>query len=229
MGQGMIELKNLIKDYETGEVLVKALKDVSFDIQKGEFIAVMGPSGSGKSTLLHILGLLDKQTKGQYFINGLNISELPEEKKCYYRLTQFGYVFQEYALISELTALENVYLPLIMNGIKKSDANKIAHSALKIVGLNGKEKRMENQLSGGERQRVAIARAIVSNPKILFADEPCANLDSKTSEQILEVFKFLNKRFGLTIIMVTHEDWHTKYASRIIRLKDGIVVSDNKK
>lgn len=224
----MIKVKNLIKIYNHETVPVTALNGLTFNIDKGEFIAVMGPSGSGKSTLLHILGLLDDQTKGFYYINDLEVSKLPEEEKSYYRLAQLGYVFQEYALIEEMTIQDNVAIPLLMNGITKKEAERISREALDLVGLSGKYKRLESQISGGERQRVAIARAIVSKPKIIFADEPCANLDTQTSEQILELFKKLNKQLGITIIMVTHEDWHVKYVSRIIKLLDGKIVGDTR-
>lgn len=225
----MIKVKNLKRHFKTGEIIVKALNGVSFKIEKGEFIAIMGPSGSGKSTLLHILGLLDRQTSGEYTINNLSLTELPEEERNYYRLTQLGYVFQEYALINELTALENIYILSMMEGKRKRESIMTAKEALKKVGLEGKENRIESQLSGGERQRVAVARAIAKKPKILFADEPCANLDTKTSEQVLEVLKNLNKKYGQTILMVTHEPWHTKHVSRLIKLKDGLIVSDKRR
>lgn len=222
----MIKVKNMFKIYNHETVPVHALNGVSFEIKPGEFIAIMGPSGSGKSTLLHILGLLDNLSKGEYKIKELRATLLPEAEKSYYRLTQMGYVFQEYALIEEMTALGNVSIPILMQGKSRKDADRIAKIALDLVGLAGKYNRLDSQLSGGERQRVAIARAIVSKPKILFADEPCANLDTKTSEQVLEIFKKLNKELGLTVIMVTHEDWHVKYVSRIIELKDGRIISD---
>jgi putative ABC transport system ATP-binding protein len=224
----MIKVKNLKRYYKTGDVVVKALNGVSFEIEKGEFVAIIGPSGSGKSTLLHLLGLLDKPTAGDYTIENLDLTNLPEEESNYYRLMQLGYVFQEYALINELTAAENIYILALMEGIRKKDALANAHEALLKVGLQGKEERLESQISGGERQRVAIARAIARNPKILFADEPCANLDTKTSEQVLDVFRELNKKFGQTILMVTHESWHLKYATRIIELRDGKIISDRK-
>lgn len=225
----MIDVNNLKRFFRTGDIVVKALNDVSFTIKKGEFVAIMGPSGSGKSTLLHVLGLLDKQTDGDYTIDSLDLTSLPEEERNYYRLTQLGYVFQEYALIDELTASENIFLLPLMEGKDHLVSMKIAQEALNRVGLGDKDKRLESQLSGGERQRVAIARAIAKNPKILFADEPCANLDTKTSEQVLEVFKGLNKKFGQTIVMVTHEPWHTRYVSRVIKLRDGKIISDKKK
>ena len=224
----MIKIKNLVRHYKTGEIIVRALNGVSFNIKKGEFIAIIGPSGSGKTTLLRILGLIDKPTKGEYTINNLNVVDLPEEERNYYRLTQVGYVFQDYALINEMSAIENVYILSLMEGKPKKEAIITAKQALEKVGLGDKLERVPNQLSGGEKQRVAIARAIAKKPKILFADEPCANLDTKTSKQVLEVLKTLNKKFQQTIVMVTHESWHLKYASRIIKLKDGLIISDKK-
>jgi len=224
--QTMIKIRNLTRHYKSGQGIVKALDEVSFEIKKGEFIAIMGASGSGKTTMLRILGLLDKPTRGEYLINNLNVVNLPEEERSYYRLTQLGYVFQDYALINEMTALENIYTLSLMQGKTKKESISLAHEALIKVGLGDKGKRIPDQLSGGEKQRIAVARAIAENPKILFADEPCANLDTHTSEQVLEVFKILNEKFGQTIVMVTHEPWHTKYVSRVIKLEDGKVVKD---
>ena len=188
----------------------------------------MGASGSGKTTLLRILGLLDEQTSGEYTINNLSLTELPEEERNYYRLTQLGYVFQDYALINEMSAIENIYILSLMEGKSNEESLLTAKDALQKVGLGDKSNRVPDQLSGGEKQRVAVARAIAKKPKILFADEPCANLDTKTSEQVLEVFKTLNEKYGQTIVMVTHEPWHTRYVSRLINLKDGIIISDKK-
>jgi putative ABC transport system ATP-binding protein len=225
----MIKIKDLTRYYKSGEGIVKALNGVTFEIKKGEFIAIMGASGSGKTTMLRILGLLDKPTKGEYIINNLNVVHLPEEERSYYRLTQLGYVFQDYALINEMNALENIYSLSLMEGKSKEESISTAQEALVNVGLGDKGKRIPDQLSGGEKQRVAVARAIAKKPKILFADEPCANLDTHTSEQVLEVLRNLNKKHGQTIVMVTHEPWHTKYVSRVIKLKDGSIVSDVKR
>lgn len=186
----------------------------------------MGASGSGKTTLLRILALLDDATSGKYTIQGLNVSKLPEAERSYYRLTKLGYVFQDYALINEMNAAENVYILLLMEGISKKASYKIALEALDKVGLKEKHLRVPNELSGGEKQRVAIARAIAKKPDIIFADEPCANLDTTNSKHVLDVFKELNKKYNQTIIMVTHESWHVKYTDRIITLKDGNLLND---
>ncbi len=224
----LIKVKNMERHYKSGEGIVRALDGVSFEIKEGEFIAVMGASGSGKTTMLRILGLMDDLTKGEYSVQGLNVEELPEEERTYYRLTQLGYVFQDYALMNEMSALENVYVLSLMEGNTKKESIATAQEALEKVGLGNKGDRIPDQLSGGEKQRVAVARAIAKKPKILFADEPCANLDTHTSEQVLEVLRNLNKNFRQTIVMVTHEQWHTKYASRLIKLKDGKIISDKK-
>ncbi len=224
----IIKIKDLTRYYKSGSGIVKALDGVSFEIKKGEFIAIMGASGSGKTTMLRILGLIDKPTKGEYTINNLNLVHLPEEEKTYYRLTQLGYVFQDYALMKEMSASENVYILSLMEGKSKKESISIAKEALEKVGLGDKLDRVPDQLSGGEKQRVAVARAISKKPKILFGDEPCANLDTKTSEQVLEVLKELNQKYGQTIVMVTHEAWHTKYVSRVIKLEDGKIVGDKK-
>ncbi len=224
----IIKIEKLERYYKSGEIIVKAIDKINLDIKRGEFVAVMGASGSGKTTLLRILGLMDFQTNGDYSVLGLNVKNIPEEERIYYRLTQLGYVFQDYALINELTALENVYILSLMEGKSKKQSIEIAKEALIKVGLKNKENRIPDELSGGEKQRVAIARAIAKKPGILFADEPCANLDTINSEQVLQVFKQLNKNYNQTIVMVTHEDWHTKFVSRIIRLKDGKIIQDKK-
>lgn len=222
----MIVIDGLYREFRSGEVTVKALKGVSFGIEEGEFVAVMGPSGCGKSTLLRILGLLDTQTGGKYTVDDMELAILPENLKSYFRLTQLGYVFQEYALIEELTAVENVALVLRMDGVGSKEALSRAGDALDKVGMAGKYDRLQNKLSGGEKQRVAIARAIVANPRILFADEPCANLDTASSKQVLDVFRDVNRKFRQTVVMVTHEPWHVEYVTRILKMKDGELVGD---
>lgn len=218
----MILVKDLTKTYG-GDVPTQALKGVSFEITEGEFIAIMGRSGSGKSTLLHQLGLLDVPTSGEIMINNNNVLSFSEKEKTLFRLNELGYVFQEYALLPELTALETVCLPLMMRGIKKYEYVKKASDVLEKVGLKDRLDHLPHELSGGEQQRVAIARAIVNDPKILFADEPCANLDSESSEMILKLLKNFNKEFGQTIVMVTHENEDRKYVDRVIWLRDGLM------
>ena len=224
----MIKVKNLKKIYDMGTLKVKALDGVSMDIKKREFIALMGFSGSGKSTFLHQVGLLDTPTNGSIIIDNVDVLELSEKQKTLFRLNQLGYVFQEYAILGELTALENVYLPLLMIGKNKQECIASAKEVLEKVGLGDRMDHFQKELSGGQQQRVAIARALVNKPKILFADEPTANLDSTSSIQILELFKELNKKYGQTIVMVTHEDFHKKYVDRVIYLKDGQVVKGKK-
>jgi putative ABC transport system ATP-binding protein len=225
----MIIVKNLKRYYGTGATTVKALDGVTFEINKGEIVAIMGASGSGKTTLLRILALLDDATEGEYTIQGLEVSGLPESERSYYRLTQVGYVFQDYALINEMSAAENVYVLSMMEGKSKKDSYETALEALDKVGLKDKHARIPDELSGGEKQRVAIARAIAKKPDILFADEPCANLDTTNSKQVLDVFKELNEKYGQTIVLVTHEPWHTEYVDRVITLKDGNIISDENK
>ena len=225
----MIIVKDLKRYYGTGVTIVKALDGISFEIKKKEFVAIMGASGSGKTTLLRILALLDDATSGEYTIQGLEVFSLPEAERSYYRLTQVGYVFQDYALMNEMSAAENVYVLSMMEGKSKKESYDTALEALDKVGLKDKPDRIPDELSGGEKQRVAIARAISKKPDILFADEPCANLDTNNSKQVLEVFKELNEKFGQTIVMVTHELWHTKYVDRVITLEDGKIVGDERK
>jgi len=219
----MIKVKNLKRFYVMGKVGVHALKGVSINIEKGEFVGIMGPSGSGKSTLLHQLGLLDTPTSGEIMIAGIDVIGLSEREKTIFRLNQLGYVFQEYAILPELTAVENVYLPSMMIGKKKERYLKTSIDILETVGLGERLYHRPHELSGGEQQRVAVARALVNKPKILFADEPCANLDTESSRHILELLGKLNEELDQTIVMVTHEDWHKKYVDRIIYLKDGLI------
>lgn len=216
----MIKVENLKKIYP-GRVPTPALGGVSFEIKSGEFVAIMGRSGSGKSTLLHQLGLLDAPTNGKIFIDGIDILGLPDAEKTMFRLQSLGYVFQEYALIAELTALENVYLPAL--ALEGNHDREHAEEMLKMVGLGDRLEHYPNELSGGEQQRAAIARSLINKPKILFADEPTANLDSASSRTILELFRKLNRELGQTIVMVTHEPEDEKYVDKIIWLKDGLI------
>lgn len=217
----LIEIKNLSRIYAMGEVKVRALNNVTLDIKRGEFTAIMGKSGSGKSTLLHQLGLLDTPTSGAIIFQGKDMLGLSESQKARFRLEKFGYVFQEYALLPELTALENVYLPAMALGRKKEDYIKAGTEVLEQVGLGTRLYHRPREMSGGEQQRVAIARALINKPDILFADEPTANLDSASSEQIIGLFQKLNKEMLLTIQMVTHEPDDIKYVSRLVWLNDG--------
>lgn len=219
----MIRVKDLKRTYVVGKVKVHALRGVSFEVEKGDFLAIMGPSGSGKSTLLHQLGLLDTPTSGEIMIAGIDVISLSEHERTIFRLNQLGYVFQEYAILPELTALENVYLPSMMMGKKREHYLKSSTDILETVGLGDRLHHLPRELSGGEQQRVAVARALVNKPKILFADEPCANLDTESSRQILELFRKLNEELGQTIVMVSHEEWHKKYVDRVIYLKDGLI------
>jgi len=221
----MIKVENLKKIYP-GKVPTLALNGVSFDIPKGDFAAIMGRSGSGKSTLLHQLGLIDDPTGGKIIIDGVDVIDLPGAKKAEYRLRNFGYVFQEYALIAEMSALENVYLPAL--ALEGNHDKERAEELLKVVGLSHRLNHYPSELSGGEQQRVAIARSLINNPKILFADEPTANLDTASAKMILELFQKLNRERGQTIVMVTHEPDDKKYVSRVIWLKDGLVEREEK-
>ncbi len=216
----MIKVENLIKTYQ-GEVPTLALKGVSIEIAEGEFVALMGRSGSGKSTLLHQLGLLDMPTSGSVVINKLNVLALSDSERTRFRLQHLGYVFQEYALIAEFTALENVSFPAMAFG--DDSAKERAEHLLDLVGLKDRMNHYPNEMSGGEQQRVAIARSLINNPKVLFADEPTANLDTVSSEVVFKLFQKLNKELKQTILVVTHEPEDKKYVDRVIWLKDGLI------
>jgi putative ABC transport system ATP-binding protein len=223
----MIIGRDIQKIYGMGTVQVRALKGVSFGIDKGEFVGVMGSSGSGKSTLLHMLGLLDRPTRGFISIDGIDVGTLDERGRTLFRLRRLGYVFQDYALVPELTAQENVFLPSMVRGMSSHECTLVCSEILNLVGLGDRIHHLPSEMSGGEQQRVAIARALVNKPAILLADEPCANLDSKNSRVILDLFKKLNKDLHQTIVMVSHEEWHRSYFDRIIFMKDGEI--DNEK
>jgi len=218
----MIKVTDLRKTY-TGKVPVEVLKGISFTAEAGEFIAVMGRSGSGKSTLLHQLGLIDAPTGGEIIIDDVDVLQLSESRKTLFRLQHLGYVFQEYALIAEFTVMENVYLPAFALNLDRNDYKKRAREILEIIGLGNRLGHYPNELSGGEQQRVAVGRSLINKPKILFADEPTANLDSASAKVVLELFKKLNKEMGQTIVMVTHEPEDKKYVDRTIWLKDGLI------
>jgi putative ABC transport system ATP-binding protein len=222
----MIEITDLRKIYEMGNVEVKALDGLTLDIEKGEFLGIMGPSGSGKSTLLHLLGLLDRPTSGKIFIEGTDVLTLTDYEKTMFRLYKLGYVFQDYALVPDLTVMENVSLPAMLRKDRTEEQwHKDSFGILQKIGLCDRRDHLPRELSGGQQQRVSIARAMVNKPDILFADEPCANLDSENSKIILELFREINEEMHQTIIMVSHEDWHKEYFHRIVRLRDGKLVS----
>ena len=223
----MIEITDLRRIYHMGNVEVKALDGVTLSIEKGEFLGIMGASGSGKTTLLHMVGLLDEPTSGRIIIDGLDILGLTDYEKTMFRLYKLGYVFQDYALVPDLTVMENVSLPAMLRKDRTDEqVKKDSFSILEKIGLCDRRDHLPRELSGGQQQRVSIARAMVNKPDILFADEPCANLDSENSRMVLELFREINEEMKQTIIMVSHEDWHKDYFHRIIRLKDGRVTSD---
>ncbi len=226
----MIQVKNLIKKFKSGAGEITVLKGFDFSVKEGEFVSVTGRSGSGKSTLLYQLGLLDIPTEGTILIDGIDTGSLSRDESTQFRLNHLGYIFQDYAILPSFTAIENVMVALLMQGIPEFQAKKLSQNALERVGLGTKSGNLPSQLSGGEQQRVAIARAIAHNPKIIFADEPTANLDSETSENILKAFLDLHRE-GQTIVMVTHEPEYAKLTDRTIHLSDGMIVDQkiNKK
>lgn len=226
MPDPIIQIKNLKKIYASGDAETKALDGVTFDIEKGEFVAIMGPSGSGKSTLLHLLGFLDNPTSGKYKFEGKNIESYTEDEKAMVRNQRMGFVFQAFNLLPRTTVLENVKLPLFYSKIKESLWNDLAKKAIESVGLSHRLSHEPSQLSGGEKQRVAIARALVMNPNVIFADEPTGNLDSKSGKAIMDIFMKLNDKNEHTIILITHETYTAQHAKRIITLRDGQVESD---
>jgi len=222
----MIEITDLRKTYHMGDVEVNALDGVTLDIEKGEFLGIVGASGSGKTTLLHMLGLLDKPTSGKILIDGMDVLSLTDYEKTMFRLYKLGYVFQDYALVPDLTVMENVSLPAMLRQDRTEEqTRKDSYGILQKIGLCDRRDHLPRELSGGQQQRVSIARAMVNKPDILFADEPCANLDSENSRMVLDLFREINEDMKQTIVMVSHEDWHKDYFHRIIQLKDGKIVN----
>jgi len=228
MNNKIIELKNVEKFYQMEEVEVKALNNVNLEIIKNDFVAIMGPSGSGKSTLLHMVGCLDRPTKGKIFLNGVDISKLNDSKLARLRGREIGFVFQTFNLYPTLTALENVELPMIIIEKKKKERKQRALELLKMVGLEERAQHLPSQLSGGERQRVAIARSMANNPQIILADEPTGNLDSKSGEEIMKTFVKLNES-GKTVIVITHDQTIASHAKSIVKIKDGEIIRSDKK
>jgi len=224
----MIKCDNIVKTYKSGDTETTVLKGVSFEIKKGEFVAIIGPSGSGKSTLMHILGTLDKPTSGKYFLNGEDMLNLSDDQLALTRSERIGFVFQSFNLLSRTTVLRNVILPMIYDRkVKKEERQAKAEKALLSAGLDkDRWHHLSSQLSGGQMQRVAIARALVNNPDLILADEPTGNLDSKTGDIVLDTFQKLNRELGHTIILITHERYVADHADRVIELRDGVIIAD---
>ena len=216
----MIELKSVNKSFILGDQVVKALNNVNFKVEKGEFVSIIGPSGSGKSTMMNILGLLDVADSGEYLLNGINIKDANDAILADIRNKKIGFIFQSFNLLPKMNALENVQVPLMYRGINKKESVKKAYEYLEKVGLNGREKHMPSQLSGGQQQRVAIARALIGNPEIILADEPTGALDSKTGNEVMELLQKLNNE-GQTIIVITHDIGIANRAKRILKMMDG--------
>jgi putative ABC transport system ATP-binding protein len=221
----VIEIKEIVKNYQIGSVIVRALRSVTLDIKRNEYVAIMGPSGSGKSTLMNILGCLDTPTKGMYVLNGTDVSKMEDDRLAEIRNKEIGFVFQTFNLLPRYTALENVTLPLIYGGVPRHEREEHAVKTLDLVGLGDRMTHKPNELSGGQRQRVAIARALINNPSIILADEPTGNLDSKTSYDIMGLLDKIHED-GNTVIVVTHEEDIARHAHRIIKLMDGEVSAD---
>jgi putative ABC transport system ATP-binding protein len=225
MANPLIHIRNIKRDFVLGNEIVYVLKGIDLEINKGEYVALMGPSGSGKSTLMNLLGCLDTPTSGTYILNGKDVSQMHDDELAEIRNKEIGFVFQTFNLLPRTTALDNVALPMVYAGFPKSERNKRATEVLTQVNLSDRMDHQPNQLSGGQRQRVAIARALVNSPSIILADEPTGNLDSKTSVEIMKLFGDIHAQ-GNTVILVTHEEEIAAYAHRVIRLRDGLIESD---
>lgn len=228
MKKNIIELKKIKKSFDNDGVVTHVLHGIDFQIPQGQFVSIMGPSGSGKSTLMHILGFLDVATSGTYIFNGRDVSDMNDDELADMRGENIGFIFQSFNLLARTTVYENVMLPLLYSKISHRKRDEMVKEAVASVGLEHRIWNLSNQLSGGERQRVAIARALIRKPDIILADEPTGNLDSESGEQVMELIDDLNKKTGHTIILVTHETYTAHYGERIINLKDGVVVSDEK-
>lgn len=228
MNTTLIQVRNLKKSFKDGEKETHVLKGIDFSVESGEWISIMGRSGAGKSTLMYQMSLLDDPTSGEVQIFGHNTHEMSADEKTAFRLNELGYVFQDYALLPDLTAVENVSVPLLMQGRETAEVYKIAEASLERVGLGHRLGNLPSQLSGGEQQRVSIARALAHQPQILFADEPTANLDNESSKTVMQLFQEIH-RSGQTIVMVTHEEEYSKFSDRIVRLDDGRIVQDKRK
>ncbi len=220
----IIEVRNVYKSFQLGDSAVEVLKNVNLEVEKGDFISIMGPSGSGKSTLLYLMGGLDRVSQGFICVNGVEMERLSDDQESRMRRNDIGFVFQAYNLIDNLTVEENILLPALLEGKRKKDVLKKAEGLMATVGILKRRHHTPKELSGGEQQRTAIARALINDPAILFADEPIGNLDSKTGKEILELLRQINRDKGITVLMVTHSEESTQYGKRVIRLKDGEVV-----
>lgn len=227
MAKKIIELQNLAKTYKVGDTEVQALRGVSYSVEEGDFVAIMGPSGSGKSTLMNIIGCLDKPTSGNYILEGEDVSTFDKNKLARIRNQKIGFVFQTFNLLARTSALENVELPLLYSNVHTKQRHEMALKALESVGLKNRAHHKTNQLSGGEQQRIAIARALLNNPALILADEPTGNLDTKTSSEIMDIFTKLNVEKGITMVMVTHESDIAAYARKRIHVRDGQIIRED--